>query len=1445
MRNLGIRFRLRLFFFFYGFPNIHAQQASSLMLLLLWILIPFSNIAQNLKGGNSEMWDYRMEEVDLLEHLTIMCIAQGPQGYLWIGTQSGLYKFDGHSPIKVDILMDTPPDEQSTESPGIIEADIRYLYWGKESYLWICTQNNGLIRFDPKKEKFKQYLQSTEDKHSISYNLVVSVVEDQDGTLWVGTFDGLNRFDRKTERFERFLPDSTRLDALSDAAVRYLYQDKQENLWISTGMPLTNPAIGGLYRYHPETSSFTRYFNDPKDTTSLWHNGVRALLEDRYGNFWVTTAEGLQRMDRSSGKFERMHKNPNRPYAPTGYPYSLLEDQSGNLWIGTHNEDSQLNNLLRYNPATRKSITYSLPINNRMMRESNDGTIWIAPGSTGGAMHKMVPYPKRQKILRGQFVYPAFRETALYRQLNPENQESQLMGPYSMTFDPDDQSMWLRYIFHLTHEGNASGHAILLKYDKHTNGASFYYLDDLPLVNLNDHPFEGISSINYAGPGMAVDQKGRIWGTYPAESVGVFCFDPETGLTKNHVHIPGDSTSLMSNYVIYVMQDSKGDIWAAQYDKGISRLNLGSNKWIHFRSPKTPLAKNSIGGWLPVFLKEDQKGQIWTGGGSVSGKAFISTIDLSTDSVSNYFLPNDSEWWNVPRYLAFSGEHIYFPLYDNGLGAANVASPEIVNHFFPNENNFPLESTATVVADKDGALWIASRQDNRFVRLNPDTGQWMEFEGDNKEPALGRRGMLGPDGRIYFLHLNEGWTEINPKNIPLDLPEGSLLKITDLFLDGERQSPGNSRFLPQPIRELDQLRLTSKINTLAFRFSSFYFRSPKVVYYYRLYPYETDWNKLSGDNVANYKKVPTGNYTFELRAFNVNGASPGEKVHLSVIILPPWWKTGWAFSLYTLFFLLLLLNIYLYQRRRYQLQARIQLEQERADRLKEMDQFKSRFYTNITHEFRTPLTVIKGMTDQISGHQKIKTIIQRNSDQLLNMVNQLLDLSKLESNSLPIHWVQADIIPFLQYLTESCHSVAEKKKLNLAFFSKEDQLIMDFDDVLIQQILINLLSNAIKFTPEYGSVKVIAAKENIEEEACLELTVKDTGKGIPVDQLPFIFDRFYQADDSTTRRGEGSGIGLALVKELVQLLNGKIELESVEGKGSSFVVYLPIHHQAVKKEALDLDALPVIIRAPKNPESRQMIDTVSADDEKPQVLVIEDNTDVTEYILSCLAPVYALQTACDGREGLEKALEYIPDVILCDIMMPEMDGFEVCRRLKEDKRSSHIPIVLLTAKATQEDKIAGLSQGADAYLTKPFDKKELRLRLHNLIAQSQRLRNRLANPGMAQDQASESELRETAFLQELDQIIAANLDNDLFDTNYLCRAIAMSRAQLYRKIKALTGQSTAQYIRLTRLNKAKSLLETSDLPVGEIALQVGYKDFSHFSRSFLKEFDLSPSELRK
>ncbi len=530
------------------------------------------------------------------------------------------------------------------------------------------------------------------------------------------------------------------------------------------------------------------------------------------------------------------------------------------------------------------------------------------------------------------------------------------------------------------------------------------------------------------------------------------------------------------------------------------------------------------------------------------------------------------------------------------------------------------------------------------------------------------------------------------------------------------------------------------------------------------------------------------------------------------------------------------------------------------EQLQELDNAKSRFFTNISHEFRTPMTVILGMLDQVEQQpdvwlEKGVPIIRRNSRQVLNLINQILDLRKLESGKLEVSLTQGNIIPFLSYLLESFQSLAEQKGIRLSFESEIDEVLMKYDPEKVLVLVSNLLSNAIKFTPKGGTVKleVLGSRLNVLSQEpktsnlelkTLTVAISDTGRGIPTEKLPHIFDRFYQVDDSTTREGEGTGIGLTLVREIVQVLGGEISVKSEVGKGSQFTFTLPIiFDPAIASE----DQVEIEIPQSHVQEKETLLAPlpISADEELPSLLIAEDNEDVIQYLVACLQDHYQLLITRNGQEGIDQAIAEVPDLILSDVMMPLKDGFELCETLKNDERTSHIPIVLLTAKADVESRISGWERGADAYLAKPFDQPELLAVLKKLLMLRQKLQARYQSLEATPPSEDIAIKQEDVFVQKVRAAVEARLDDETFKVPELCRVISMSRTQLHNKVKALTVKSTSLLIRSIRLQKAKELLQTSDLNISEVAYEVGIGNLSYFSRLFAEEFGERPSEVKK
>ena len=511
------------------------------------------------------------------------------------------------------------------------------------------------------------------------------------------------------------------------------------------------------------------------------------------------------------------------------------------------------------------------------------------------------------------------------------------------------------------------------------------------------------------------------------------------------------------------------------------------------------------------------------------------------------------------------------------------------------------------------------------------------------------------------------------------------------------------------------------------------------------------------------------------------------------------------------------------------------------EQLVELDQLKSQFFTNISHEFRTPLTVISGMAQQIKESPekwfaKGLSMIERNSANLLNLVNQILDLRKIEAGKLSLEIVQGDILPLLHYIIESFQIMAEAKDLQLHFINTRSEIILDHDPEKIQHILSNLIGNAIKFTPVGGDIYLFT--EVAEQE--LKLFIKDTGIGIPASNLPHIFNRFYQVEVQESTTQKGTGIGLALSKELVELMEGTIKVESQVAKGTTFSITLPIRKEASKQNS------PSVFTIPANTAIANFNEIIQGPvpQNTARILLIEDNPDVAQYIISCLETTYQVDHAMNGAIGIENAMHLIPDIVISDIMMPEKDGFEVVQALKNDQRTNHIPLILLSAKADIESKMKGLERGADDFLAKPFAKRELLIKVANLLAARERLRLRYTSD-VKEEVLEEVLSPEDEFVHNIRSIIESNLDNYTFGSSELVKASMMSRTQLFLKLKALTGYSASQYIRLLRLQKAKNLLKTSSLNISEIAYTVGFGDPKYFSRVFSQEFGIPPTQFRQ
>ncbi len=650
----------------------------------------------------------------------------------------------------------------------------------------------------------------------------------------------------------------------------------------------------------------------------------------------------------------------------------------------------------------------------------------------------------------------------------------------------------------------------------------------------------------------------------------------------------------------------------------------------------------------------------------------------------------------------------------------------------------------------------------------------------------------------------------------------------------------------------NKLILPFSDNNVIFNVAATTFDKPEATLYeYYLEGNDDGWSQWTTESKKEYTNLSHGNYKFHVRSKNVYGII-SEEDSFAFTILSPWYFSGWSYAFYSLIFLGLLFLIRHSELKRLNKKHALELELVAYEKLKELDQLKSQFFANISHEFRTPLTLILGQIESVlSSKIEIKEkgklhVADRNARRLLTLINQLLDLSKLESGSMELKAEQHNIVSFLKSLFYSFESIAESKKITLKFESEFENIPVVFDPDKMEKIFYNLVSNAFKFTPVDGEIKV---RLNILNNSLVEVHVKDTGKGISKGELIHIFDRFYQADGSSTREYEGTGIGLALTKELIELHKGSISVSTEIGKGTEFIINLPLGDRSLEKEKVmpgdkfSFKEIDASLNANEPGPSSAIMYPVSGG--KEIVLIVEDNPDVRAYMREQTENDYKVIEADNGEEGIVKAQENIPDIIITDVMMPKMDGYKFSKEIRKDEKTSHIPIIMLTAKAGLDDKIEGLETGIDAYLTKPFSAKELRVRIKNLIIQRKELRKKFSRATIIKPSEVSAVSADQEFLEKTIKIIESHFGDEQFSVEKLAEEVNMSISQLNRKLNALIDQPAGQLIRSLRLQRAADLLKQNSGSVAEICYKVGFNDQAYFSRSFKKQFGCSPSEFKK
>ena len=1323
-----------------------------------------------------------------LSHDYVLCVLQDSQGFLWVGTESGLNKFDGYTfnnylenpwdstaltNNKVNALWEDslqrlwvgtnaglevldlktakvsqpiPDPLHTTHGYGI---QVRDIHEGPDAKLWISS-GAGLYRMDPQTFSVYQVPIIAEGKKTDA-DVPDSIIlwgtdHTKDGTIWAASESGIIRISPDTDEVKFYQHDPDGPATLAHNEVWSVYVDPDDRVWAGTSR--------GLDLFHPETETFTHHIPDELKAGVASSNRLRvnALYPVDDQKFWVGTSTGLYVYDPDANAFA---------FVMDDFTQTVFQDQQESLWVGTHEGVlllESVSNKFNLYDAYQESGISSLT----SLAEDDSQNVWISAWDVA------------------QNTFNLFRFDHASSELYSYNQESQHKsaklsgGIFSIAYD-DSHVLWLACFGKLE------------RLDLREQTVTRFSLPINPNVAFIDsHHTLWIGE--WTGLGRLNPQQGRYERLPQLPSVavysiieapdktlwfgtdrGLFHYDPASDSLRSFHNVTGDLHSLSNNQVNHLMMDLEGTLWIA--------TNGGLNRMIYEGKDSTPIFTS----WRSM----------------------------------NSGLPNDA----VHRIV------------DGGDNTLWISSGKSLSHFDPAKNLFRNYD------DKDGLPG---------VRLN--------------------RSLRSKAGAIYF-GSSEGMVGFHPDSLK-DNSYTPPVRLTNFSIHNEpvpvKDSYGDTLNWESPLQHTithtQALELPPWQNDLSLEFAALNYINPENNrYQYRLEPYEEEWISTTAENrIARYTNLSPGEYTFRVKASNNDGVWNEEGASLQLTILPPWWQTGWAYALYGLMALGFMFGLRQYTVRQERLKHELSLQRMEAEKMHTVDQMKSRFFANISHEFRTPLTLILGplekyvqQTEEGSTDHQTFRMMRRNARRLHHLINQLLDLSKLEAGRMQLNPSPQPIQSFLQPVGMSFSALAERKQIRYHFRYPKENPVLYFDGDKLEKIITNLLSNAFKFTPAGEEVIFTArlkpGKSNgTAARQILELEVKDSGAGMDEEQLQNIFQRFYQAHSLQNSDSEGSGIGLSLVKELVDLQGGEISVSSQKGKGSSFKVSLALQEadfdEYVKEPVKEIE-VPILDSEQENgAKTNTEVSEEETSSEAPLLLVVEDNADVRAFIRENLKADYRLLEAANGKEGYEKAIETIPDLILSDVMMPEMDGVELCARLKADEKTSHIPIILLTAKASGGDRIEGLQTGADDYITKPFEARELQVRIENLIESRRKLREQFSREILLQPTAIKITSADEQFLQQVMEVIEANMANFTFDREILAGKMHMSLSQLNRKLNALTDHAPGKLIQIMRIKRAAALLAARAGNVGEISFMVGFKDHSYFSRTFQKQFGMSPSE---
>jgi len=1281
--------------------------------------------------------------------------------------------------------------------------------------MWFAT-DGGLNRFDgiSVKQYYSQHL-----SRSIPSNSVPCLISTSDGKLFVGTSAGLAEYIPETDDFTPLFCNGI---ALKD--IFAMQQGNGTELLIST-------ENQGAYIYNYSKNEFRK--------VKLGNERIFGMTVDKEGLYWGFSRFTVYRFDQHNKILETFKVSGQLFKSAISYAKS---DKKGVLWIGTFE-----NGLFTFNfrqkqfepfVSSNKVEMYYI----RTIEEGkNPNEYWVGTEkglyviniTTGFFEHYVQTFDPNRKSINDNAIYKVFRND--------------------------------RNVFFIgTYFGGVniakSGHF----------GFNAYFPDDKP----------GYLQGKAIGT-IAKAPDGKLW--IATEDAGIAIFNQQTKTFTHLFSNTKDKSTLSTNNIHALLMDGKY-CWVGHFMGGISKMDISTKKAKRFQND--PNQPNSLSNNFVFALYRFSPDSILVG--TISG---IDILNRKTETFSRF---RENELHDCFVYDIFSTPDgkIWILTYNKGIFILDKNNKGLMAHFQAGDRSgLPCNSVISHCVDSKKQIWIGTRGGGlslfhpsvqKFTNINsdkmlpdnvvygieddPNGYLWissnkgisrLHFSDSTSVHFNYRYGIAGnqynyksyfkdTDGTIYFGSVS-GLTAFNPLNIvtPSEVPK---VYFTNLLVSNKIILPGTSGVLSRQIDYSDKVKLKHYQNSFTFEFSSINYFEGDVAYQYCLEGLDKNWSPATDRMQANYTNLSPGTYIFHVRAMNKISKQTGDERSIVIIISPPFWASWWAYILYLISFVLIVRFSYRAYTNRHREKVALTIEKLEKENLRLLHQHKMNFFTNISHEFKTPLTIIIASIEMLlkqdelkdTEKEEVKHTIKRSAMRLLTLVNQLMEFRKIESDHAIIKTQKGDIVDFFNQNISVYRPLLEKKNIELRIQAHYELTEIYFDFDKLEKIFTNLLTNAVKYTPSDG---IITLNLNITNSD-FSFSVQDSGKGLNPEQKERIFDIFYSETEANPLL-ESSGVGLALTASLVKLLKGEIRVDSEPGEGSKFTVRLPYadkeEHPETYERQLSATDLPDII-----PADTFSDDAAATDSNKEySILIAEDNKDLLKILVKRLGTKFKVKGVENGLDAWNFATEKIPDIVITDVMMPLMGGFELCEKIKTDVNLCHIPVVMLTAKTANEDKMQGLRVGADFYIPKPFAMEELETVLHNLVKTRKMLLNKLTDLARIEGFVVPASNQEHAFVEKVFELIEQHIGDSSLDVQFLAGKLNISRTSLHNKLTSTMNMSATKFINSVRINKSKELMRTTDLTFSEIAYKVGFGDSAYFSRIFKKLTGKTPGEFRK